>query len=396
MKNLSLGTLFWVILFALNGLSLLIVPATSGKDAMFVGDKYIGLVEKLPAKYEIDLKDNMVEIVLNNKYNGIYNHKKDSLEARKKRLQHEADSLFRRRKPKAGRELEREAASIDTTISVIFEQIQKEKLMVSDEDKSVILASIKDTLSMEKYYGQLVSNKLGASYTWDDFTMKRVQKQDGRPYMIGGFSFILAALIFLLFALEVITAKNMPAVIGVGAVSAILVTMASFYTFKGIDEVVVFNKKSKVRELAVRENLTTLRDAQKQFKKYKGKFAGNFDSLVVWLRKDSVQQKKQIQINDSTTEESITMIPAIDVVFPASKYPNLNIDSLIYVPHGDTNKFVMKASTVERNGVVVPVFEISAMKTTYLEDIMLENFDKTSVIKIGDLDKPSYNGNWGE
>lgn len=396
MKNLSLGTLFWVVIFALNGLALLIVPAISGKDAMFVGEKYIGLVEKLPAKYESDLRDNMVDIVLNNKFNGIYNHKKDSLEARKKRLQHEADSLFKRRKPKAGRELEREAASIDTTISVIYEEIQKEKLMVSDEERMSIFSSIKDTLSMEKYYGQLVSNKLGASYTWNDFTIKRVQKQDGAPYLIGGFSFILAAIIFLLFAMEILTAKNMPAVIGVGAVAAILVTMASFYTYQGIDEVVVFNEKSKVRELAVRENLTTLRDAQKQYKKYKGKFAGDFKSLLVWLKEDSVQQKKQIQINDSTTEESITMVPAMDVVFPASKYPNLNIDSLIYVPHGDTNKFVMKASTVERNGVVVPVFEISAMKTTYLEDIMLKNFDKNSIIKIGDLDKPSYNGNWGE
>lgn len=396
MKNLGLGTLITAVVFALVGLTLMLIPASSGKDAMFVGDKYIGLVEKLQGKYEADVKNNMVEVVLNNKFNGIYNFKKDSLEAVKKQLQHDADSLFRRRKAKEGRELERQAAKIDTTISLIYEEVMNEKFTVSEDDKQGIFKAITDTLSKEKYYGQLVSNKLGASYTWNDFEVRSVQKQDSFPFVIGGLSFVLVALIIILFGLNILNSSMKLGVIGAGVLVLVMVIITSRSTFSGIDKVVQFEEKSKLRELDVRENLTTLRDAQKQYKKYKGKFAGSFDSLVVWLKLDSVEQKKQIQINDSTMEESISMVPAMEVVFPTSKYPNLNVDSLIYVPHADTNKFSMKASTVERNGVVVPVFEISTMKLTYLNDIVLENFDKTSVIKIGDLEKPSYNGNWGE
>ena len=196
--------------------------------------------------------------------------------------------------------------------------------------------------------------------------------------------------------MNILNAEKSLAVAGLGVVIAILTIVAGNTAYSGIDEYVQFQNQSVKRELAVRKNLMILRDAQKQYKKANEKFAANFDTLVNWLRNDSIQQKKQIQVNDSTMAESITMVPAMDVVFPSSKYPNLNIDSLIYVPFGDTNKFVMKASTVERTGVIVPVFEISTMKIFFLEDIALENFDRKSVIKIGDLTKPSYNGNWGE
>ena len=396
MKNLGLGTLITAVLLILVGLVFITIPASSGKDAMFVGEKYIGLVEKLPGKYENDLKNNMVEIVLNNKYNAIYNTKKDSLEAERKQLQYDADSLFRIRKAKEGRALEKEAAIIDTVISMAYEEVMGEKFSVDDEKKASILKSIKDTLSIEKYYGQLVSGKLGTSYTWNDFEMKKVQKQDAFPFIIGGLSFVIVGLLIILFGLNILNSQQKVGVIGAGVLVLVLVFVVSKSTFSGIDKVVQFEKLSKTRDLDVRENLTTLRDAQKQYKKYKGKFAGNFDSLVLWLKQDSVQQKKQVQINDSTMEESISMVPAIEVVFPAGKFPNLNVDSLIHVPHTDTNKFIMKAATVQRNGVVVPVFEISTLKLNYLSDIVLENFDKTSIIEIGDLDKPSYNGNWGE
>jgi uncharacterized pyridoxamine 5'-phosphate oxidase family protein len=192
----------------------------------------------------------------------------------------------------------------------------------------------------------------------------------------------------------------MGAYAGIAVLVSILVIYSSSQMYSGIEKDVEYKEQSRTRELDVRDKLFVIRDAQKQYKKHNKKFAKDFDVLIGWLKNDSIASKKRVgDITDTinVAVEIITMVPVLEEVFPSDKYPNLNVHELANIPHGiDGAKFKMTASTIEKNGVVVPVFEVSTKKIAFLEDIILENFDKESIIKLGDLNKASYNGNWSE
>lgn len=393
--NISVSSIVVTALLLISGLTLLLIPVSSGKVAKFAGDEYIALVENLEPKYEADIKDNMVQVVLSNQFAKQYKLVKDSLVDLQKKYQHQADSLFKKRKADEGREMEIQAKRMDTVMTKMYGDMQTIMYAKDTMELKKIAAAIKDTLPMEKYYAKLVSSKLKKAYTWEDFEDRKVQKQDSFPFLLGGLSLILIAIIYFLYALKKLPLNQVGVMAGISFVLLAFAAFTGKEMFAGVQKTVDFNNISRERELDVRERLVTIRDAQKQFKKYNDKFAGSFAELNKWLKEDSVEQKKLIQ-QDTLTIETVTLVPAIDVVFPADEYGDLDLNELSKVPHTDTCHFVMKAAKVERNGVMVPVFEVSTLKINFLRDIALDNFDEDQVIKVGDLTKPSFNGNWGE
>ena len=384
------------ILLSLVGLFFLLVPVTSGKLAMYADDHYVSLVENMPTKYVTDVTDNMIPMVITNKYVGRYNLEKDSLKQVQVSLRAQADSLYRSKKREEARELEIQVKQIDTLITQKFNDMQIEKESLGEKDLEEIGNAIMDTLPMEKYYADLVSKKLEKNYSYEDFTFKKAQQQDSTPFILAGFSLIIVGLSYLLFKTNKLPLNQKGLAIGVSALFLCLSAYTMSLMMGGIKKSVDFNEISRQRELKVRAQLVLIRDIQKQYKKYNNKFAGSFDELSKWLKSDSVEQKKKIQINDSTTEEILTKVPAMEAVLPVDKYPTFDVTSLGNIPHTENMSFEMKAGKVNRNGVDVPVFEVSTLMINFLEDIALENFDKAKVIKVGDMTKPSYNGNWGE
>ena len=228
-----------------------------------------------------------------------------------------------------------------------------------------------------------------------------VNSGQGSEFMIGGGAILLIALIVLLNALQIVS--NI-----ISVVLSVLLLVASagliYYNFDSINGPIQFLKKKEKRYAYVIQNLKDIREAQLAFKKQNGKYAPTFDSLVQFVKTDSIPVvKRSGSVPDGLTMElaidsgyltlDTSLVPAMEVVYPeeykAARYKRqpLSLDSLKYVPFGGGAEFEMEVSTIERTGgIQVPVIEVRDSKP----------FDPTDVMKFGSLSEPSTSGNWKE
>lgn len=137
------------------------------------------------------------------------------------------------------------------------------------------------------------------------------------------------------------------------------------------------------REAVVIERLEDIRSVQKAYLSRHGKFAGDFDSLMYFVKNDSLKGSTGwVNVNDSLFK------------------PNyFNIDSLPYIPFSDNVKFTIKSGSIERGLITLPVFEVSADANLYLHDLNcdLYGFYDSEVffgLKIGSMLEASLDGNW--
>lgn len=168
------------------------------------------------------------------------------------------------------------------------------------------------------------------------------------------------------------------------------------------DEIEHRAKKKKIHN-QVTQKLKDIRKTQKAFRKKYGHFTADWDSLVNYLKHDSILF---VQIDghvpDTLTEEEALeeglmkkdslYTPAGDSLFNSETarreerdYP-FYIDSLPYKP-GSDKKFILKAKTLkEEGGVDQPVFMAKDP----------DPFGDTDTLKVGSLTEATTSGNWGE
>ncbi|MGQ1788470.1 MULTISPECIES: hypothetical protein [unclassified Saccharicrinis] len=179
-----------------------------------------------------------------------------------------------------------------------------------------------------------------------------------------------------------------------------------------------FIKEHKLRSEAVINNLKDIRTAQVAYKSLYDKFTGSFDTLIDFVKHDSLKLvKKEGSLSDSLLEEGWTeekalkvgmikrdtiLVSVLDSLF-GKKYP---IDSLRYVPFTDNEQFAMGAGIVETgSGVKVQVFEAKVHNNIYLNGLEQQEIDNLSDktlklerypgLKVGSLTETNNNaGNW--
>ena len=162
-------------------------------------------------------------------------------------------------------------------------------------------------------------------------------------------------------------------------------------------------------EVCVKQSLIDIRDAQQLYKQTHNKYADNFDSLIYFVKTDSLPIIHKVHDeNDTTYTKTIDKISryvsVLDTLF--GHRADFNIDNLCYIPfsQGDTVKFEMEADFITKNNVNVAVFEVRAPLETYLWDqdpqrvknlrADKENHDKYPGYKVGSLTDLSTSGNW--
>jgi len=192
----------------------------------------------------------------------------------------------------------------------------------------------------------------------------------------------------------------------------------AYLCYDSINSVIEFNRIQKLRTDANIEKLKDIRTAQVAYKSQKLKYTGSFDSLINFVKNDSLKLvKKEGSLSDSLIAEGWTEEKALKLgmikrdTIPVSVLDSLfgknyPIDSLKFVPFVENEVYEMGAGIVETgSGVKVQVFEAKVHNNVYLagldqqEIINLNDkaakLEKYPGLKVGSLEETNNNaGNW--
>ena len=175
-----------------------------------------------------------------------------------------------------------------------------------------------------------------------------------------------------------------------------------------------FQEETNYRKSAVVQDLKDIRTAQIAFKDKYRVYAGDFNSLLSFVKNDSLAVVKAIgETPDSLTESQAlsagiisrdtVFVPAYQTIFNQdyldtrdSRFP-FDLDKLPIVPFSD-EMFNIESGNIEKGKVVVQVFEVSTTYTTFLNGLDATNkgIDLNNIIRVGSMSDVSINGNWGE
>ncbi len=183
-----------------------------------------------------------------------------------------------------------------------------------------------------------------------------------------------------------------------------------------------FRVIKKQRYEVIIKKLKDIREAQIAFKDAHGSYASNFDTLISFVKNDSIKIVKSIgSLSDDQLEAGMTeteaikkgiiirdtlRVSALDTLF-GKTYP---IEKLRYVPFTkEKYEFKIGASSVMTESMVeIPVFEAKVSNTIifediydeYRNDILEENGNRMRInkypgLKVGDIKEANNNvGNW--
>ena len=200
--------------------------------------------------------------------------------------------------------------------------------------------------------------------------------------------------------------------------SAAILVLA-FFLVQSIMKPIRFNQEKDAREAAIKERLIDIRTAQEAFKSVKGYYTGSFDTLITFLKTDSLPLVfKRGALTDEMIANGITSereavkkglisrdtsyIAVRDSIFDKG-YP---LNDLRFVPGMEKTEFQMSAGRVMTTSMVlVNVFEAYVLNDVFLSDLdrqLVVNYNEQRTkttgfpgMKVGDVRIPNNNaGNW--
>lgn len=197
----------------------------------------------------------------------------------------------------------------------------------------------------------------------------------------------------------------------------ILLTLAAlglvYLLIESIRKPIRFKETGELREEHVRERLTQVAELQKLYKGLKGKYADSYDSLMHVLTHDTFLIEQVVgdkyDTNQVVTTASVA-IPAMDSLKGVikKKQPGMSIeeyfDFISTVPFSNGKKFYIRTGEAIVEGtdsMMASTFEVGTTIGTYMHEfdsashvIYDPTYNPNKLRKVGDLYKPSTNGNW--
>lgn len=202
-------------------------------------------------------------------------------------------------------------------------------------------------------------------------------------------------------------------------VFTVIIVVLAYLLIQSIMKPIRFLEVKDARETVIKERLIDIRTAQEAYKSVKGSYTGSFDTLITFLKTDSLPLVfKRGSLTDEMIAEGITSekeavkkglisrdtsyIPVRDSIF----YQGYAIESLRFVPGMENTEFQMAAARVMTTSMVmVNVFEAYVLNDVFLGDLdrqLVVNYNdqRTKItgfpgMKVGDIRVPNNNaGNW--
>ena len=211
--------------------------------------------------------------------------------------------------------------------------------------------------------------------------------------------------------------------------------MLAYMCYRSIMDPIEFEQAKAERDKAVIAKLVDIRKAQIAYKEAKGVYTNNFDSLIHFLKYDSLMMiSKKGELTDEQLEKGLTeeialalteenaamygienlaefkenfrrdttYVPVLPNVFGAG----YKVDSMAYVPFIPNKKFEMETTMHKTvSGIEIPLFEAKIPYREYLNGLNKQeiiNLSKTATelgkyegLKVGDIYSPNNNaGDW--
>jgi hypothetical protein len=227
---------------------------------------------------------------------------------------------------------------------------------------------------------------------------------------------ILSIAILLSIVTVILVNKNPKLKLVFQIVYAVLIIILGYLLYDNIMEPIRFKKERVRREDAAIDRLKDIRRVQESYKDKYGKYTGSFDTLIAFVKSDSFELKRIVQVQPWNQDEitraealkqgilrqTVIKVPVRDSLFT----PEYNIDEIRVIPFSNGKFFTMGAGEVETGSQVkVKVFEAYA-----LYDDLFQGMDRQEVInykderykitgfegvKVGSLEEANNNaGNW--
>ncbi|HLU84478.1 MAG TPA: hypothetical protein VKZ45_03320 [Vicingaceae bacterium] len=186
-----------------------------------------------------------------------------------------------------------------------------------------------------------------------------------------------------------------------------LIAVAAYMNYDSIQSKIELEKEIKKRNKVVQTKLEKIRDAQIEYKKLKGEYAGSFNQLLDFLNNDSlIIVYSEGEVPDSLLGQEARALELGIIVRDTTKVPvrqelfKEDFDKIVkdmnIVPYSDGVEFEIAAGEIEKGKVMVKVFEV---KTPYKNvynglDLKNEGVDLDAYIAVGSMEEPTTNGNW--
>ena len=203
---------------------------------------------------------------------------------------------------------------------------------------------------------------------------------------------------------------------------AFLIVAFGYLAYQSIMKPIEFKKIKTERYEKITQQLKDIRKAQNAYKEVNKKYTGSFDTLISFIKSDSMPMIKSIgSLTDEQIEAGMTereavvkgfitrdtiMVSALETIFNNS-YP---IENLRYVPFTqEQSEFKMAAGVVVTGSKVkVEVFEAKVsnmyifadLRDEYLDELKEENGNRIRInkypgLKVGSLEEANNGaGNW--
>ncbi|MFN4300261.1 MAG: hypothetical protein ACK4EX_11120 [Thermaurantimonas sp.] len=183
----------------------------------------------------------------------------------------------------------------------------------------------------------------------------------------------------------------------------------AYMIYASIRKPIEFNEIRKKRYEKIIDRLNLLRDLQIEYRKVNGSYANDFDALIAFADtgKIAIEERKDSSFMryDKTYQTDIVVDTVVIRILGYRSVREAlldgkgiqDINEIRYIPFTDKKEFKIAASSVERNGIVLPTFEISAADTVIFEDLKGEYgqfISREKALILGSLTEPIVSGNW--
>jgi hypothetical protein len=187
---------------------------------------------------------------------------------------------------------------------------------------------------------------------------------------------------------------------------AVVILVLGYLIFNSINKPVKFENTLNSRSEVIVAKLKDIRTAQNLFRNQNGRYTGSFDTLINFVKTGKIPEVKMIpDPNDTTNTRSISdtigFISIFDSIYSKKNY---QIEKLSEIPFSKGEKFSILAGKINKGGVDVSVFEVSARLELYTKGLdkqlivnrlkELEDRNKFPGLKVGSMTEASTDGNW--
>lgn len=191
-----------------------------------------------------------------------------------------------------------------------------------------------------------------------------------------------------------------------------LVLLLFYAVYNSINSKMEEDRYIKRSEAAVIERLKMIRDAEKAYMAFNGRYTANADTLVHFLKngiiynvsKREIITKRDKEDPDYYTKGSEKVViqadtlgseNALDKLFPKSKYPDFDVNTIGQNPVFPDKKFEFFTDTVRKQTTVL-VHVLEVVDTSPVDKTRKEDSEnrKRKFLRFGSRTETTLTGNW--